>query len=355
MEACSPRATTWSPPPTITSTGSIASPAPPAPPASTPTVPTAAVRPRTSGAAADCPPTPGTPDATGATILAYEPSTQAFETAVDDGYVYWTTRFGGALRRVAKDGGAVTTLAEELDEPRHIALLGDSVYVTTETGLVSVPRAGGVITAIPGAADSVAAADQTLILTDWAANEIVRLDPRTNVRTTLASGRVGTGTVAVSGSDVLWLEAGDVAFADGRRIHRAPVLLRATSGAPTTWATFSDEPLAMAVGGGGAYVSTFASTVVTVPRGGGVPSTWLTGVDAETIVVDGEAAYFGDVGGARILTAAFGAATTTVLYADQTRVWGLSLDGASLYWIRSATMTRCGQIMKGPKRRAARP
>ena len=84
----------------------------------------------------------------GGTALTLAPE-YAVSLAVDDTDVYWT---GGQIKKVAKTGGAATTLADSIVGP--LALEGSSVFVlnvdqpTGVTTLVAIPTTGGAPTTI---------------------------------------------------------------------------------------------------------------------------------------------------------------------------------------------------------------
>jgi hypothetical protein len=58
--------------------------------------------------------------------------------AVDDTYVYWADFVNGAIRKVAKTGGAVTTVVAGLKTPTHVVVSGNSVYFTHAQGVSKV-------------------------------------------------------------------------------------------------------------------------------------------------------------------------------------------------------------------------
>ena len=91
----------------------------------------------------------GTPVAPTPTILASGLS-NPFKITVDSTSVYWTESSGGAVKKVSKNGGAVTTLASGLNWPLDIAIDSTSVYWTealNPTGKVKkVSINGGTVT-----------------------------------------------------------------------------------------------------------------------------------------------------------------------------------------------------------------
>src|SRR3990167_2261424 len=75
----------------------------------------------------------GTPVAPTPTILASGLS-NPFKITVDSTSVYWTESSGGAVKKVSKNGGAVTTLASGLNWPLDIAIDSTNVYWTEGYG-----------------------------------------------------------------------------------------------------------------------------------------------------------------------------------------------------------------------------
>lgn len=77
----------------------------------------------------------------GGTVQTLAATNASTELALDDTYVYWTSRAGDAILRVAKAGGTMQTLASGLNDPWGIAVDASQVYFT-EIGTGKVYRMG---------------------------------------------------------------------------------------------------------------------------------------------------------------------------------------------------------------------
>jgi len=70
--------------------------------------------------------------------------------AVDADYVYWIDGGGATVARAPVTGGAPETLASGLQSAFFMTLDSTSVYLSTQGGLWSVPKTGGVLTDVYG-------------------------------------------------------------------------------------------------------------------------------------------------------------------------------------------------------------
>lgn len=87
-------------------------------------------------------------------VLYYSEGAGIFSLAVDDDFIYWSETMG-TLRRVPRDGGAIVTLATDLDGPSWLVVDDSAIYVVAEPGgrcnvpeaikLSRVPKNGGVV------------------------------------------------------------------------------------------------------------------------------------------------------------------------------------------------------------------
>jgi hypothetical protein len=169
--------------------------------------------------------------------------------ALDATSVYWTNNSGhGAVLKTSLGGGTPTTLASNLSEPSAIAVDATHVYWTTYGALESVPLAGG-------------------------------------PATMLASG--GENGVALDATNVYWTT--NVA------LEKMPL----AGGTPVTLAGAMSSTLGgIAVDSAHVYAPTqSAGTVLSVPIGGGSPSTLASGQeDPWDVAVDCTNVYWANRG-----------------------------------------------------------
>lgn len=152
---------------------------------------------------------------------------------VDDDNLYFTSFFGGAVRRVAKRGGAgaVRDIATGIKGPVGIAVDGTNVYWASKDD--------GVVSTVSKAASP----DDT--------------------PTTLARDLVGPYAVAIDATHVYW----STALKSTGTIARAPLDGR---GPVTTLATGVDNPTSIATSGTHIYWSTMTSVCRVAKMGGAV-------------------------------------------------------------------------------------
>jgi hypothetical protein len=145
-------------------------------------------------------------------IASYNP----FAVAIDSTNVYWTDYDAGAIRKVPKTGGSVTTLATGSNSPAGIATDGLNVYWSESSfpGVVrSVPVGGGTATILGyNVNNNGIAIDFSNVY--WGENlftnqaKIDRAPLTGGTTTNLATGLNNVWNVATDGSSVFWVENG---------------------------------------------------------------------------------------------------------------------------------------------------
>jgi len=256
----------------------------------------------------------------------------------DDTHVYFAPAYSSdpaALRRVPIAGGPVETLAT-LSEIHDLAV-GDSViYVSTDTGVVSVPKTGGQ----PQTLDSPGWTDELFVTS----GSLFYLQALAGVIWMMPLGG-GTATeIAHDGGWIshIWVEDPFVYYYDrsGKRIARAP-----TSG---TTAPEEITKTGTASGSGPVLDSTHAywfayhlvdqeGSVQRVPKAGGAAETLLQGSSPLAILRDGSSLLIADAplgldpnGSIQRLPAAGGQIET--LATGIVRPAGLAVDNDYVYF-----------------------
>jgi hypothetical protein len=343
---------------------------------SSPATPDAATGPTDSGSSGD-----GAPircNDTGVVTLA-SGGYAAGPVAVTATDVYWTSLGGNTVSKVPICGGAVTTLAVNIqgNVPFSVSAFQDTlavdatdVYWSAPTAsmnangwiggpnvVLKVPVAGGTPSTLASNAGGVALDSANVY---WAEIDGIVKEP-------LAGGTPapvapnGGGPFTIDATNVYWLQGGAFnAFA----VIKAPL----SGGAPVTLASGANVngAASLAVDATSVYwtnrggSSPGAGSVVKVPIAGGTPTTLVSGLDYPLdVAVDASNVYFttegtSSAGGAVMRVAVSGGAPTTLWSAagvDASRfvtASGIALDASYLYWTTAPEGTP-GSVMRMAK------
>ena len=142
--------------------------------------------------------------------------------AVDDTDIYWTravTKISsnqvlGSVMKVAKTGGAPTTIAADQESPWSIALTKDTVvwtnYAMWTSGSMGAirkaPKSGGAVVTIASADHpaGLATDGNSVFWSDWSKGTVMKAPLAGGAPTTLANGETNPLGVAADATDVYW-------------------------------------------------------------------------------------------------------------------------------------------------------
>ena len=221
-----------------------------------------------------------------------------WDMALDDTHVYWvTTTSTGSVQRIAKSGGAVQTLAANLDYPRSIFVDGSHVYYGVDGSLTGSP-AGAVYRVVKSGGPSVPL---------------------------VADGGRHQGIVA-DATHVYWTEF------DKDLVRRVPL----AGGSVEDFSTTAKRPAQIAVDGSHVYWATFdGGRIEKQPKSGGTPSSpqlvSTTSAQAESIAVDSTWVVWGE-SAARAWKIPVAGGTKSALEAAPKYIGGVALYGSGVYW-----------------------
>ena len=221
-------------------------------------------------------------------LAAYNPT----GIATDSGNVYWTEYGNGAIRKVGKSGGAVTTLATGSNRPVGIATDGEYVYWSeaSSPGYVwKVSVNGGAITFLGYNVnnDGVAIDDGNVYWGEYVyadQGSIDKVAKYGGAITKLATGLNQVWNVATDGASVFWVE---------NRTGGAVKQVSITGSGPVTLADNLSEPVALTVDSSNVYWiernggGTASGTLKMSPKAPTVQVTVGTSPSGRSFQVDG--------------------------------------------------------------------
>jgi hypothetical protein len=286
--------------------------------------------------------------------LAADPNMTPFGIAIDDTDVYWTD-WGtspdftdGAVKKVAKSGGAVRVLAEGLSRPFGIVVDATRAYFTMQGGTVkAVPIDGGpsVDVARNGGEPLLVATDGTAVYwTDGIFSAVMRgqIDANGPQNTLLADVSLPYG-IATNGTE---------AFVASRQDGS---LWKVFAHSPATPTRLADAPAGfqgyeVALGASAVFWRASSETfddgrILSAPLVGGATTTLIQRVHGMNngLAVDTTDAYFTAGGDVSRVPVAGGA--STVMTSGQSAN-GIAVDDAAIYWTNGT-----GSVMKLAKPR----
>jgi hypothetical protein len=305
-------------------------------------------------------------DGGGSVVTLASGQTAAGPIAVTATDVYWTSQSGTTVSKVPICGGAVTTLALNIQgsatltlATRALALDATSIYwgalslQPAEGGVVSgaqvvlkVPLAGGTpVTVASGGGLGGVRVDSTNVY--WAAYQggVMKEALAGGAPAPVATGK-GPVDLTIDAANVYWIENTNV-------VMKAPI----AGGSATTLASANDvnEPRAIAVDATSVYWTNHAQngngSVMKVPIAGGVAMTLAANQDWPIgIAVDGSNVYWVNSGystGSTVMRVPLNGGTPTTLTSSMLP-WAIAVDANNVYWTTSDIFNR-GTVMKMPK------
>jgi hypothetical protein len=191
------------------------------------------------------------------------------------------------LRCAAKSCALPETVAGSLSDPGGVATVGDDVYFAAGTSLLRAPRGGGATT-VAASARPVAFVAAASALTFSLPDGIYRCPAGGcgSVAPTRIAVAVAAGSLAVAGSDVLWL--------DGTALRRAAVPDPPGPAAPQDLTTVGPAAESLVASASRVFWSERGARVAACPRAGGVAVTLAAGDDAPAtgLVADAASLYW---------------------------------------------------------------
>lgn len=258
--------------------------------------------------------------------------------ALDADNVYWVNASPlGGVYKVAKSGGAVTTLAQgAYGEITSIGVDATSVYVPLDKAILAIPIGGGSPTTVATTStdvDSLALANNNLYWTEM--NDSFPPSGPPIAQMVPVSGGAPTSfsvPTSVSGEQSPFLTAsgGDAVYASfspGAGFLRLPF-----DGSAATVVDAEGSMGPMGFDSVNIYFAVSGALAV-VPKSGGAPTNLVATQNARSIATDDDFIYIADdTSTGRILKVAKSGGAPTVLADNQGAPIALAIDDFNVYW-----------------------
>lgn len=248
-----------------------------------------------------------------------------------DGATLVATGRHGATASVTLSGSAAAP------SPGHVYLASEGSPTVSRGGTLSrVLRGGGGVSTLASGqvgTTSVAVDGTNVYWADFASGTVNEVPLGGGGVTVLASGQSQPTEVAVDGTHVYWIN-----YAFGT-VNEVPI----GGGSVTTLASGQSGPLALAVDGAYVYWSTADGAVKKAPAGGGTATTLATGQDANSLAVDGTCVYWTNDGtgdsyfpaGGTVNKVPIAGGAVTTLARGQHNPNSVAVGGTHVYWVTS--------------------
>ncbi|HWO19945.1 MAG TPA: hypothetical protein VNO30_14260 [Kofleriaceae bacterium] len=256
--------------------------------------------------------------------------------ALDDTYVYWTNLDASTVKRVAKTGGAVQTLAAGQSGASGIGVDSTHVYWTQVFGdrVLRMPVGGGTIETIATAQDGATALALDGTHVYWAnlvAGTIMRWPKAGGTPTPIATGQplgnaIQPAMIAVDATHVYWTNRGD------GTIVKVPL----AGGTVVPLASGQSDPAGIALDGTHVYwTNSNNRTIARVAKAGGMAEVLASnsGAGSSGIAVSGGSVYWVNDGYIQnVYTVPVTGGMPVALKAGISGGWGIALDAAYVYF-----------------------
>lgn len=231
------------------------------------------------------------------------------------------------------DGGVVTVLATGLSSPRAITASGAFVYVTAPSGVLAIPKTGGLPQTFVSSADppnAIAASATTACFTTISGN-VYCAPLQGGAISTLALGVIGVSSIALVNEVAYWPSAQGGVSIERSGVGGAGRSVIATATGPFT-------PNGLAVVGSSLYFTTSGSgaNVYSVSTSGGVAEALVPPVSSVWVdtILDGPRVLVGHQvdGASDILAISIKGGVPTAIAQGLPSIGHLARDASHLYW-----------------------
>ena len=230
--------------------------------------------------------------------------------AVDDTSVYWAEYGSGTVKKVSKDGGAVTTLASGLYSATSLAVDSSYVYFADDVGINAA--------------------------------SIKKVSKSGGSSTTIASGQPSAWKVTVDGANVYWTDG------YGGTIRKVPI----NGGSVSILATGSTSPSGIVVDSTNVYWSEFTNpgAVRKIPIQGGTVTTLANNSNTPGISVDGNNLYWTEnvwSNNGKLSQVSVNGGSITNLATGLNSPWDVAADGTNAYIVENSSSGTVMQVSSG--------
>jgi sugar lactone lactonase YvrE len=244
------------------------------------------------------------------------------------------------VRRVARAGGAVATLADRLFIPVGLAVAAGTVYFANgDCTVAAVPAEGGEpeVVAEQDCAYELTASGGYLYWTGSTPGQSyghvsrIRLDGSGEVQPVVPEYERTPGGLAVAGGEVYWVTAPYI-DAEAGEVRRAA----AAGGEPVSLASEQKEPADIAVAGGRLFWTNSAFTggaVMSLALPDGAATPLAPAMGAQGLAADDTTLYVAVHGENLLLAVPLDGGEARVLATDQPGIDDIAVDDTAIYWV----------------------